>query len=103
MIKPMCRLRKALYGHPESGGHWEKHLEAAIKGMGGEPVENHPSSYWFEGSKLLLTVYVDDLLLSGPTENHEGFWYQLRYGKNPIKLEDPEKLSRFLGREHVPV
>ena len=71
--------------------------------MGGEPVENHPSSYWFEGSKLLLTVYVDDLLLSGPTENHEGFWYQLRYGKNPIKLEDPEKLSRFLGREHVPV
>ena len=103
MIKPMCQLRKALYGHPESGGHWEKHLETAIKGMGGKPVENHPSSYWFEGAKLLLTVYVDDLLLSGPTENHENFWYQLRYGSNPIKLEDPEKLSRFLGREHVPV
>ena len=101
--KPMCRLNKALYGHPESGGHWEKHLEEAIKALGGEPVENHPSSYWFEGSKLLLTVYVDDLLLSGPTENHDSFWYQLRFGKRPIKLEDPEPLSRFLGREHVPV
>mgnify|MGYP003332317116 FL=1 len=24
--RPMCRLYKALYGHPEAGGHWEKHL-----------------------------------------------------------------------------
>ena len=25
--RPMCRLKKALYGHPESGAHWERHLE----------------------------------------------------------------------------
>ena len=101
--KPMCRLHKALYGHPESGGHWERHLEEAIKGLGGEPVENHPSSYWLSHSQLLLTVYVDDLLLSGPAANHDAFWWQLRNGKNPIKIEDPEPLGRFLGREHPAV
>ena len=101
--RPMCRLNKALYGHPESGAHWEKHLESAIVSLGGEPVENHPSSYWFPDSKLLLTVYVDDLLLAGPAEAHDKFWDDLRYGDEPISLEDPEPLSRFLGREHTEV
>ena len=40
---PYCRLVKALYGHPESGGHWERHFTAAIKKVGGAPVRNHPS------------------------------------------------------------
>ena len=48
---------------------------------------------------MLLTVYVDDLLLSGPVGNHAGFWSALReIGK--IKIEDPEILERFLGRRH---
>ena len=100
--KPMCRLNKALYGHPESGAHWERHLESAITSCGGEPIEGHPSSYWFPQSKLLLTVYVDDLLLAGPTEAHDNFWKMLRYGPQPISPEDPEDLSRFLGRDHKP-
>ena len=29
--KPMCRLDKALYGHPESGGHWERHLTDKLR------------------------------------------------------------------------
>ena len=100
---PMCLLDKALYGHPESGGHWERHLTEAIKDMGGAPVAEHPSSFWFEGRKLLLTVYVDDLLLSGPVAEHENFWKTLRTGKFPIQCDDPEALSRFLGRDHVPL
>ena len=68
---------------------------------GGKPVDNHPSSFWFEDSKLLLTVYVDDLLLSGPAEKHKAFWELLRNGPRPIKLDDPEPLSRFLGRNHI--
>ena len=52
--------------------------------------------------RLLLTVYVDDLLLSGPVENHEKFW-QMITDKNvgSIRVEDPEPLDRFLGRKHV--
>ena len=62
----MCVLNRALYGHPEAGGHWEEHLTQALKDLGGVPVPNHPSSFWFEKDRLMLTVYVDDLLLSGP-------------------------------------
>ena len=36
-------------------------------------VPAHPSSFWFPKERLLLTVYVDDLLLRGPAENHEPF------------------------------
>ena len=95
--KPMCRLVKSLYGHPESGGHWERHLTKSVVGMGGKPVDNHPSSFWFEESRLLLSVYVDDLLLSGPEGNHEGFWQKLQ---ETIRLGDPEPLERYLGRDH---
>ena len=96
----MCRLNKALYGHPESGAHWERHLESKIIKCGGKPIEGHPSSYWFPDSKLLLTVYVDDLLLAGPDGAHDAFWKALRSGDQAISLEEPEDLSRFLGREH---
>ena len=99
----MCRLDKALYGHPESGAHWERHLADSIEACGGKPIENHLSCFWFPESKLFLTVYVDDLILAGPEANHDAFWHELRFGSLPIKLEDPEDLSRFLGREHVPV
>jgi len=97
---PMCLLVKALYGHPESGGHWENHLTEAIRHCGGAPVINHNSSFWFEESKLLLTVYVDDLLLSGPTDRHNELWDKLRFGAHPIACDDPEPLMRFLGRNH---
>ena len=58
--RPVCRLYKALYGHPESGGHWEKHLKGVIKNLGGEPIDEHPGSFWFPKTRLLLTTYVDD-------------------------------------------
>ena len=93
----MCLLKKSLYGHPESGAHWERHLTEAVLKMGGKPVKQHPSSYWFPESKLLLSVYVDDLLLSGPEGNHEVFWQELR---KSIRLGEPESLDRFLGRNH---
>ena len=95
---PMCLLKKALYGHPESGGHWQRHLTDAVEAIGGESVTNHRSSFWFPAYKLLLTVYVDDLLLSGPIGNHASIWKALK--EHPIKIDEPEVLSRFLGRTH---
>ncbi len=103
MKRPVCVLQKSLYGHPEAGGHWEKHLTAAVKACGGEAVHNHPSSFWFPKERLLLSVYVDDPLLSGPEENHQILWDRLRHGPMPIDMEDPEPLDRFLGRSHVAV
>ena len=96
----MCLLQKALYGHPESGGHWEVFLTKAVLICGGEAVKNHPSTFWFPHDKLLLTVYVDDLLLSGPEHLHAQFWKKL--GKH-VDIGDPEPLDRFLGRTHIPI
>ena len=62
----------------------------------------HPSSFYLPKLKLLLTVYVDDLLLSGPAGNHEKFWKLLTDKKvGNIRVEDTEPLDRFLGRKHV--
>jgi len=99
--RPCCKLNKALYGHPEAGGHWEAHLTKAVKAIGGEPIHNHPSSYWFPETKLLLTVYVDDLLLSGPAASQDSFWKALQ--AEGIRIDPPEPLDRFLGRTHVAV
>lgn len=48
---------------------------------------------------MLLTVYVDDLLLSGPESGHAAVWQGLRDQK--IDLDPPEQLDRFLGRTHT--
>ena len=85
----------------ESGGHWENHLTEAVIALGGVPVPDQPSNFWFVKEKLLLTVYVDDLLLSGPAQNHDGLWKRLREKPFPIALDDPEPLDRFLGRNNT--
>ena len=95
--KPMVLLVKSLYGHPEAGAHWEKHLERIIAKLGGKPIPEFPSSYFFAKTKLLLTVYVDDFTLSGPSEHHAEFWKEMR---ESVDLDPETKLERILGRHH---
>ena len=98
---PVVKLVKALYGHPDSGGLWERHLRAALVTCGFTELTEHLSSFWHPKHKCLLTAYVDDILLSGPMEAHEKVWQDLRDPhKGNIRLEDPVVLSRFLGCNH---
>ena len=46
----------------------------------------------------MLTIYVDDLMLSGPEGAHAPFWEELA---KDVHIEPPEPLDRFLGRHHV--
>ena len=66
-----------------------------LKKLGGTCLPSHPSTFWFKEHRLLLTVYVDDLMLSGPEKHHEGFWKELVI---EVNIEEPEALDRFLGR-----
>ena len=95
--KPMVLLVKSLYGHPEAGAHWERHLEGIIKDLGGKVVPEFPSSYFFKDTGLLLTVYVDDFTLSGPEHEHATFWAALR---KKVDLDPETGLERVLGRYH---
>ena len=64
--KPTCKLVNALYGHPESGGHWEQHCERHVMAQGFEPIPEWQSCYYHPELKLFLVVYVDDFKMSGP-------------------------------------
>ena len=47
--RPVCRLVKALYGHPDAGGYWEEHCDAILKHHKFQPIgesNEWRSCYW---------------------------------------------------------
>ena len=54
---PVVRLRKALYGHPDSGGYWERHCDKIFKTQGFETIPNWPSLYWNASDRLMSVSY----------------------------------------------
>ena len=94
---PVVRLRKAIYGHPNSGSYWEEHCNKFLLEAGFKPIEAWPSCFWHEKLKLMLSVYVDDFKLSGPKESLKKGWDLIR--KN-IQMEDPTPLQLYLGCIH---
>ena len=94
--RPCVKLIRALYGHPEAGWHWDKRFREVMELMGGTHLSNFQSSYWFSDTKMLLTLYVDDMVLSGPSENHSAFWKQL---SKHLEFEEPSSVDRILGRK----
>ena len=59
-INPVCRLLKALYGHPDSGGIWEQHCDQHLRDIGFVEVPSWRSVYYHKDLRVLLVVYVDD-------------------------------------------
>ena len=66
--------------------------------MDGEEIPEYPRNFYFKGTGLMLSTYVDDLTLSGPSEHHAPFWYKLL---SEVNVEPPETIYRILGRKHV--
>ena len=66
--KPVVRLIKALYGHPDSGTFWGEKCDAHCKSQGFNAIPDWPSCYYNPDLKCLLIVYVDDFKLAGPKE-----------------------------------
>lgn len=60
-------------------------------------IDGCPASFFFPEFNLVLTTYVDDLVLAGPTAAHDVFWSRLR---PKVEIEDPTPLDRILGRHH---
>ena len=80
MVDPVCPLRLALHGHPDSGGRWERQCFKHLESMGFAPVPNWPSFFWHPELELFLVVYVDDFKLSGPAANMAKGWSLIRSG-----------------------
>ena len=96
-VKPVVLLVKALYGHPDAGGLWEAHLKRVLHNLGGQEIIEFPGNFYFPEPKLLLSTYVDDLTLAGPTDQHQKFWEKLT---SLVDVEPPEPIYRVLGRNH---
>eukprot|EP00971_Amphidinium_carterae_P139238 2759140-Amphidinium_carterae.1 len=99
---PVCRLKRALYGHPEAGKVWEDHLSEILKSTGWYQCPGVASTWLrkFPGHdvKASLVVYVDDLLLATPPEVEARVWAEL---EKKLDFKDPpEDVSRYLGAVH---
>ena len=75
--RPVVKLKKALYGHPDSGTFWEDHCTEKVRSVGFQPLPDEwKSCFWHPQWKAFFVVYVDDFKLSGPKgdprENLEG-------------------------------
>ena len=93
--RPVVRLDKALYGHPDSGTMWEQHCDKRVQEIGFKPIgEEWPSMYFHDELKLLLVIYVDDLKLAGPSENLAKGWEMLR---TVLRIEPKTDLGLYLG------
>jgi hypothetical protein len=99
MRRPVCRLKLALYGHPDSGGHWERHCEKHLRSVGYEPVRDWRSVFWHPKLQVLLVVYVDDFKVAGPEKSLREAWALIRQG---IRTEEPTCRSCSLQGLHVP-
>ena len=91
---PVVPLVLALYGHPDSGGYWEAHCEAAVEKCGWTKVDGWQSVFWHSESKAMLVIYVDDFKLACKAEDVERLWAALR---KEIVLDPPTDPDRFLG------
>ena len=92
--RPVVILKLALYGHPDSGGYWERHCEAHLFKCGFKRIDGWNSCYFNKELKLFLTVYVDDFKMAGPRISMIEGWKRLRKG---IQMEDPKPLGPYLG------
>ena len=93
--RPVVRLDKALYGHPDSGTMWEQHCDKRVQEIGFKPIgEEWPSMYFHDELKLLLVIYVDDLKLAGPSENLAKGWEMLR---TVLRIGPETDLGLYLG------
>ena len=60
--RPVVPLEMAVYGNPDAGGIWEKHVDAKVKKFGFDRAsEAWNGCYWNPKLRCLLVVYVDDL------------------------------------------
>lgn len=88
--QPVCRLLRALYGHPDSGGLWERHCDTHRNSVGFTEVTDWRSVYFHED-------LVDDFKMAGPTKNLPKAWEIIR---SKVKMESPEPFGLFLGCNH---
>jgi hypothetical protein len=96
---PLCRLLRALYGHPDAGNQWADKIGSELRRLGFEEVEGWTATYVLNAADshvVVFVLYVDDLIMFG-TERITEIIEKVRAN---IKMDDPAELQKYLGVVH---
>ena len=74
MEDPVVPLERNLYGHPLAGLLWERQFEKVLLKYGWEEIPNGECLFVHREKGLYLSVYVDDMKLSGKKQNFDPMW-----------------------------
>ena len=92
----VCKLKKSIYGLKQSSRCWNVTLHSHLLEMGFTQSTSDPCLYASSGGDpFYIGVYVDDLILAGPTDQ------RIKEVKcslsKKIEIKDLGKLNHFLG------
>ena len=96
---PVCRLVKALYGHPRAGEFWHHRFQAELITLEFKTIDGWPSMYVPElinNDRVIICVYVDDLVILGP----KAMYPVPEALRKEIEMDDLHTLDKYLGCVH---
>ena len=82
-----------MYGHPSSGLIWAEYCASKLLGVGFTPVAGWPSTF-VNKAGVLLTLYVDDFLFAGKSEDVH---IAAKAVSSVLDMGKTEALEKFLG------
>ena len=74
MEDPVVHIERNMYGNPLAGLLWEKQFEKILLKYGWEKVSNWECLFVDCEKGLFLSVYVDDIKLTGKKQNIDPMW-----------------------------
>ena len=97
--QPMVPMLLALYGHPDSGGIGEQHLNSRVVKQGWKQIlpDIWHSIFHHQELNCLLVVCVDDFKMAGPSENLPKACATV---KAAVDIGEPEAYDRYFGCMH---
>ena len=96
---PLCRLLRALYGHPDAGNLWADKIGDELERLQFAQPEGWTATYVLNAAEshvIVFVLYVDDLVMYGTGRVME----IIAEVRKNIKMDDPTSLQKYLGVVH---
>lgn len=91
----ILKIKKAMYGLPQSGKLWYDHLKRTLEKLGFQSLKNDEAI--FTNGEIRLVLFVDDILVIGELNKIERFKKDF---EKVYEIRDGGELNYFLGTEY---
>ena len=90
----VVRLLKSIYGLKQSGALWNQWLHTILGEIGFKRTPDDPCVYVHPSHRTIIVVYVDDMVITGPSEQHiQQIEQHLASSLTKIKASNIEKFT----------